>query len=101
MQKLKKLVCVLALTVLLIGVTAIDGVLLFEAPLDSQMGEAQTSLQASTSCLPRVKFRKAQYDDDGALIGCYNQGNDCLIIVFDVAGGQRRVLVTPDGVHLR
>lgn len=101
MRKLKKVVCALVLTVLLIAVTVVDGTLLFEVPLDSQMGEAQTSIQATASCLPRVHFRKAQYDDDGALTGCYNQGNDCLIIVFDVAGEEQHLLVTANEVRLR
>lgn len=99
MRKWKQLVGAVLLTVFLIGLGFLDGALL---PADnSQIGEAEISSTAAMGALPRIKMRKAQYNDDGELIGCFNTGKNCVIIGLDVAGKTRELLVTADAVMLK
>ncbi|GAH93196.1 unnamed protein product [marine sediment metagenome] len=99
MRTVKKLVCALALTVLLIAVMAVDGTLLMTGSADT-IGEAPIGCAAAASGL-QVRFRKPHYDDDGKLIGCWGRGNKCAIIVADVAGQERQLMIAAGGVLLR
>lgn len=100
MRKWKQLACVSLLTTLLIGLGLVDGGQLFTGSTDSQMGEAEISSSAAMAAVPTIKFRKAQYDDDGLLIGCFDTGKNCIVIGLDVAGTQRELLVTANTVML-
>jgi len=99
MRKLKKVVSALTLTVLLIAVTAVDGTWLTISSPDTQIGASKICAASLPS--PRVRYRKAQYDDDGKLIGCFNKGDDCIVIAFGAGGEEINLLITSDGVHLR
>ncbi|MBA7649207.1 hypothetical protein ES703_57002 [subsurface metagenome] len=100
MRKLKKVVCVLALTVLLIAVTAVDGTLLMTGAADAQIGEAPLGC-AAAGPFPEIRLKKPQYDDEGNLIGCWDKGNDCVIVVMSVAGQERQLSIAAGGVLLR
>ncbi|GAI01873.1 unnamed protein product [marine sediment metagenome] len=96
---MKKLVCALALTVLLIAVMAVDGTMVLTGSADT-IGDAQVGCAAVASGL-QVRFRKPHYDDDGKLIGCWGRGQKCAIIVADVAGQERQLMIAAGGVLLR
>ncbi|GAH90389.1 unnamed protein product [marine sediment metagenome] len=92
MRKLKKVVCVLALTALLVAVTAVDGTLLMTGAADAQIGEAQISC-AAAGPFPEIRLKKPHYDDDGHLIGCWGKGTKCVIVVMAVGGKEHEMVV--------
>jgi len=92
MRKLKKVVSVLALTVLLIAVTVVDGTLLMTGSADPQIGEAQIGC-AAAGPFPEIRLKKPHYDDDGYLIGCWGKGTKCVIVVMTVGGQEHELVV--------
>ncbi|GAH92745.1 unnamed protein product [marine sediment metagenome] len=99
MRKVKKVISVLALTLLLIAVTAVDGTLFLPGSPDT-IGEAQIDC-AAAGPFPEIRLKKPHYDDDGNLIGCWGTGNKCVIVVMDVAGQERQLSIAAGGVLLR
>ncbi|GAH92671.1 unnamed protein product [marine sediment metagenome] len=97
---MKKLVCALALTVLLVAVMAVDGTMVLTGSPDSQLTAPELKC-AAAGPFPEIRLKKAQYDDEGNLIGCWSKGNNCVIVVMEVAGQERQLSVAAGGVLLR
>ncbi|GAI50170.1 unnamed protein product [marine sediment metagenome] len=100
MRTMKKLVCALALTVLLIAVMAVDGTMVLTGSADAQIGEAPLGC-AAAGPFPEIRLKKPHYDEDHNLIGCWGKGTKCVIVVMDVAGQERQLSIAAGGVLLR
>lgn len=105
MRNWKSLVGALLLTMLLIGLALLNGAEPLNgtetfADSNSGIGEAEIGC-AAAGPFPEIRIKKAKYDDDGNLIGCFEKGNNCVVIVFTVAGRTQELLVTADDVMLK
>ncbi|GAH93232.1 unnamed protein product [marine sediment metagenome] len=100
MRTMKKLVCALALTVLLIAVMAVDGTMVLPGSPGSQLTAPELEC-AAAGPFPEIRLKAPHYDKDHNLIGCWGKGTKCVIVVMDVAGQERQLLIAAGGVLLR